>query len=146
METLREVFSLPSGEDTHDLEECNRAYYARELAVGGHIACFAELDGEVVGCGGACLYSEMPSPDNPTGKCAYLMNIYTRPQAQHRGVGGRVVDWLVAQARGWGAGKIYLETSASGRRLYEQKGFVDLPEMMILEAPELETPKSDTRK
>lgn len=132
MEVLREVFSLPEGSDLGRLDRENRAYYARELPRMGHIACFAEVDGQVIGCGGVCLQREMPSPDNPSGKCAYLMNIYTRPEAQRHGVGHSVVRWLVMRARRWGAEKIYLETSREGRALYEGEGFVDLPDMMLL--------------
>lgn len=42
------------------------------------------------------------------------MNIYTRPAFQHCGIGRAVVEWLVEQARAWGAGKFYLETSQAG--------------------------------
>ena len=53
----------------------------------GPLACFAYVGNEIVGCGGICLYQEMPSPDNPSGGCAYLMNIYTRPEFRGQGVG-----------------------------------------------------------
>lgn len=134
METLREVFSIPTGADTVALESENRAYYLRELAAGGHIACFAEIDDEVVGCGGVCIHAEMPSPDNQSGTCAYLMNIYTRPEAQRQGVGARVVEWLIAQSRKRGAEKVYLETSEAARRLYQKLGFEDLLNFMILKS------------
>lgn len=75
MEVLHCVFSIPADADTADLERANRYYYERHLPVGSHIACIASLDGEAVGCGGVCFYEEMPSPDNPCGRCAYLMNI-----------------------------------------------------------------------
>ena len=80
MEVLHEVFSIPSERSVTELESENRRYYQTELPQGGHIACFAYVGEEIVGCGGICLYHEMPSPDNLNGKCAYLMNIYTRPQ------------------------------------------------------------------
>ncbi|MDO4900328.1 GNAT family N-acetyltransferase [Actinomyces sp.] len=114
------------------LERANRAYYERELPTGGHIACLARLDGEPVGCGGVCLHTEMPSPDNPSGHCAYLMNVYTRPAFQGRGVGAAVVDWLIRQARARGVDKVYLEASDAGRRLYESTGFTDMADMMRL--------------
>ena len=132
MAVLREVFSLGEDSDVATLEAANRAYYEREIPKGGHIACFALLDGEVVGCGGVCLQREMPSPDNPNGRCAYLMNIYTRPAARGRDVGTAIVNWLVGRAEKMGAGKVYLETSKAGRRLYEKAGFADLPGMMKL--------------
>ena len=80
MEVLHEVFSIPQNQSTKALEKENRCYYQKALQTGEHIACFACLDDKVIGCGGICFYREMPSPDNLTGKCAYLMNIYTPPQ------------------------------------------------------------------
>ena len=135
MEVLREVFAIPPGQPVAALAEENRRYYQAELPRGGHIACFALLDGEIVGCGGMCLYQEMPSPDNPNGKCAYLMNIYARPPFRRRGVGGAVVRWLVDQAKRRGIPKIYLETSRAGRPLYREIGFAEMPDMMKLSAP-----------
>ncbi len=129
MEVLREVFP---GADCKGLEERNREYYRRALPAGRHIACFAATDDEMVGCGGLCLYEEMPSPDNPSGKCAYLMNIYCRAPYRGRGIGRAIVGFLTGKAREKGITKIYLETSKAGRRLYESAGFVDMPGMMIL--------------
>lgn len=94
MEVLHEVFSIPSERSVTELESENRRYYQTELPQGGHIACFAYVGEEIVGCGGICLYHEMPSPDNLNGKCAYLMNIYTRPQ--FRGHGHREQNRQVA--------------------------------------------------
>ena len=111
MEVLHEVFSIPPLQNTDELEQENRAYYQRALAQEEHIACFAYMEDNIVGCGGICLYQEMPSPDNPTGKCAYLMNIYTKPQFRKRGVGEAIIKWLVAQAIMRGIPKNYVHNS-----------------------------------
>ncbi len=132
MEVLHEVFPSTEYDFPDGLEEENRAYYQWALPAGKHIACFASVDGEIVGCGGMCLYQEMPSPDNPSGQCAYFMNIYCRPQWRRKGVGASVIRWLVDQARAQKITKIYLETSEAGRLFYEQHGFLEMPNMMIL--------------
>lgn len=132
VEVLREVFSIPQDQPVEGLEAENRRYYQRALASGEHIACFACLDGGIVGCGGVCLYGEMPSPDVPSGRCAYLMNIYVRPEIRGQGVGEAIIKWLVERARETGAEKIYLETSDAGRALYTKLGFVPMPDMMKL--------------
>lgn len=132
MEVLREVFVMPEAQSMTELEHVNRHYYQTMLETGGHIACFA-CGEEVMGCGGICIYQEMPSPDNPTGQCAYLMNIYTRPQFRGRGVGEKIVRWLLDQATQRGIIKIYLETSASGRKLYQKIGFCDMADYMKFE-------------
>ncbi len=131
-EVLRCVFSIPADTDITDLMRRNREYYEQALANDSHIACFAKTDGKIIGCGGLCLYDEMPSPDNPTGRCAYLMNIYVRPEYQGHGHGKRIVRWLVGAALSRGIKKIYLETSEAGRLLYSFLGFSDMKDMMHL--------------
>ncbi len=129
---LREVFSVPLEKSLSDLEKENREYYLSEIESGGHIACFAYDGDKIIGCGGVCIYREMPSPDNPSGKCAYLMNIFTDPNYRKNGVGKDVVEWLIAQAKSRGITKIYLETSSAGRALYRNLGFEDMRDMMKL--------------
>ncbi len=132
MEVLHEVFPSPQYTFPEGLEEENRTYYKEALPTGEHIACFAHLGDEIVGCGGLCLYKEMPSPDNPTGQCAYLMNIYCRSAYRNQGVGEAIVQWLIGQAKERKITKIYLETSEDGRKLYDKLGFSDMKDMMIL--------------
>ena len=132
MEVLHEVFGIPSNQPMTELKKENGRYYQKELSEGGHIACFAYMGEKIVGCGGMCLYQEMPSPDNPNGKCAYRMNIYARPQFRRHGIGNTVVRWLIRQAQRRGITKIYLETSEDGRPLYQEIGFTDMSGYMKL--------------
>lgn len=132
MAVLREVFSISADYPTEDLEQENRQYYQVAIPAGTHIACFAYASNQVVGCGGVCIYQEMPSPDNPTGNCAYLMNIYTCPEVRKQGVGEAIVNWLVNQAIQRNISKIYLETSEAGKKLYEKMGFTPMLDMLKL--------------
>jgi GNAT superfamily N-acetyltransferase len=128
---VREVFAAGDA-DLGDLLAENARYYRDELESGGHIACFASIGDDTVGCGGMCLQREMPSPDNPSGRCAWLMNIYVDPAHRGRGVGEAIVSWLVDTARAHGADKIWLETTSDGRPVYEKLGFADLPDILKL--------------
>lgn len=141
MEVLHAVFAEFENKtntqvDWDALREANLAYYMRALTDGTHIACFAlpkQLGPNTpIGCGSICLHEELPSPDNPSGKCAYLMNMYTRPEYRGNGVAGAIVEWVVDQARAAGAQKIYLETTPDGRGVYERAGFADFPDLMKL--------------
>lgn len=132
MQVLHEVFSIPENLSIEELERENRRYYQESLSIGNHIACFAYTNEKIVGCGGICLYNEMPSPDNPSGKCAYLMNIYTHPEFRGYGVGEKIVKWLIWQAIQRNISKIYLETSEDGRNLYKKIGFIPMSDMMKL--------------
>ena len=59
-EVLHSVFSLPANADTSALMRANEAYYKSAFPAGKHIACFAQKDGETIGCGGLCQHDEMP--------------------------------------------------------------------------------------
>lgn len=108
----------------------NRQYYLKHIADGSHIAVVADVDGEDAGCGAICLSEELPSPDNPSGRCAYLMNIYVRDGFRLHGVGHSIVRWLVEKSRELGCDKIYLETTDGARSLYKSVGFKELPGIM----------------
>ena len=130
MIVLHEVFSVPIENKIKELEQQNRCYYQLMLPSEGHISCFAYAENKIVGCGGMCIYQEMPSPDNYSGKCAYIMNIYTCPQFRKQGVGKAIVKWLLEQAHERHITKIYLETSELGRILYQKIGFTAMQNMM----------------
>lgn len=134
MEVLNEEGRLNYG-DTDELEEASWQYYENALANGSHIACFATNSGKIVGCGGMCLHTEMPSADNPSGRCAYLMNIHVCHEAKGSSVGRDIVTWLVTEARRRGITKIYLESSIAARYMYHSMGFRGMDSMMMLSAP-----------
>lgn len=114
----------------------NRRYYIEHIADRTHIAIIATVDGTDAGCGGICLTEELPSPDNPSGRCAYLMNIFVAEEYRRRGIGGVIVRWLVDKARQSGCDKIYLETTKEGKPVYEKAGFRELPGIMKYEDTE----------
>ena len=50
---------------------------------------------EIIGCGGICYQSELPSPENLSGINGYLMNIYTLPE---------MTDYIMLERQdSWGA-------------------------------------------
>lgn len=131
---LAEVFPAKEKEDRTAIRNNNEAYYRRHLADGTHTACFAidTESREIIGCGGICYQNEMPSPDNLSGTNGYLMNIYTLPEYRGEGVGKKIVEYLIDDARKHGTEKIYLESSEAARKLYHEIGFTDLRDYMKL--------------
>ena len=136
MEVLSNVFSQEkkalSDSEWDDIRRENEDYYKEELKKSGHVACAIYVSGELAGCGGVCLYREMPSPDNRSGKCAYLMNIYVRQQYRRQGLAREICNYLIEMAREKGAEKIYLESSNMAVELYRSLGFEDMNGYMKL--------------
>lgn len=131
MEVLDVVFADDAPWDAEQIRAANARYFEKNLGA-TCIACIASVDGIDAGCGAICLQEELPSPDNPGGTCAYLMNIYTRNEFRKHGIARAVVSWLIENARERGIDKIYLESTAAGRPLYETMGFKDMQGMMKL--------------
>ena len=131
MKWRAEVIETVFGEKaTKELLEANHQYYERHIPDGTHRAFIAIYEGQEAGSGSICFTDELPSPDNPSGHCAYLMNIYVREPYREHGVGHAIVKRLLKEAEKHGCGKIYLETTPEGRPVYESLGFKDLPDMM----------------
>lgn len=74
----------------------------------------------------------MPSPDNLTGMCAYLMNIFTLPEYRGQGIGEKTVRWLINRAKERGIEKICLETSDAARKMYGRIGFSPMTDYLKL--------------
>lgn len=126
-EVLAAVFGTAPSEQ---LMEANRSSFLRHLADGTLYGTVAEVGGEDAGCGIAFFREELPSPDNPSGLCALLMNIYVRPAFRRRGTGGEIVRTLVDEALRRGCGRISLETTPQARQLYRSAGFLENGDVM----------------
>ena len=134
MRVLAEVFSDSERPDWESIRKNNERYYKEHLGDDTHTACFAadEENGTIIGCGGICYQQEMPSPDNLSGTNGYLMNIYTIPELRGAGIGRRIVEFLIGDARTRKTEKIYLESSAEARHMYKEIGFSDMLDYMKL--------------
>lgn len=128
-EVIRSVFGT---DPDKRLLVANRQYYRAHIADGSHYAIVARLDDVDCGCGAVCFSSELPSPDNPSGLCAYIMNIYVRKQYRNGGIGHAIVNKLIEECRNRSCGKIYLESTEEAKSFYKTIGFTEMPDMMIL--------------
>lgn len=132
MEVLRAVHKLPKGADMGELEERSFQYYQKALRDGTHIAYLA-LDGDrFVGAGGVSFFQVMPTYHNPSGRKAYIMNLYTDPAYRRQGIAYRMLDILVQEAKAKGVRAISLDATEMGRPLYEKYGFVGMRDEMEL--------------
>jgi len=86
-------------------------------------AWIADLDGRPVASAGLVWFAHPPGPLNPIGTEAYILNVYTRPEARRRGLARALMERLVEEAGRAGVGRIWLRASDEGRPLYEAMGF-----------------------
>lgn len=132
IEVLRAANRLADDADMSLVERQSREYYEESLRTGEHIA-YLVFDGKkFVGAGGVSFFRVMPTYHNPTGRKAYIMNMYTRPDYRRKGIARRTLELLVEEAEKKGIKHISLEATDMGRPLYERFGFVKMNEEMEL--------------
>ena len=108
-------------------------YFATGIPAGRFypwLACDAA--GAAIGCGGLVFLQRPPSPDNPSGREAYVMNIYTIPAWRGRGVAGQLLGQILGFARNSGVTVVRLHATAQGRSIYERAGFEAVGTEMVL--------------
>ena len=129
---LRAVNKLSNDEDMSVVEEESYAYYRRALENGEHIAYLVYDNGAFIGAGGVSFYQVMPTYHNPTGKKAYIMNMYTAQAYRRQGIAFHTLDLLVKDTKEQGVLQIALEATDMGRPLYARYGFVKMEDEMEL--------------
>lgn len=129
---LRAANRLSDDTDMSVVGTASKAYYQQALSEGSHTA-FLVFDGEkIIGTGGISYYNIMPTYHEPTGKRAYIMNMYTAPNYRRRGIAARMVRMLLEDAKEHGVSMVGLEATDMGRPLYESCGFEPLVSEMGL--------------
>lgn len=123
IEVVRAANKLTEDTDMTLVKEESFYYYTKSFSNGDHTA-YLVYDGEVmIGCGGISYYRVMPTYHNPTGKRAYIMNMYTRPQFRRQGIATNILRLLMQEAASKNIREITLEATQEGRSVYEKFGF-----------------------
>lgn len=131
IEVLRAANRLDGNTDMTLVEAESRDYYRSALADGSHVAILVHDGARFVGAGGISFYRVMPTYHNPTGRKAYIMNMYTHPDYRRRGIARHTLSLLIDAAHTAGVDAITLEATEMGRKLYSACSFVPLADEML---------------
>lgn len=133
IEVLRAANKLSDDTDMTEVRHLSYEYYRKALHDGTHTA-YLVFDGDrFAGAGGISYYQVMPTFHNPSGNKAYIMNMYTRPEYRRQGIARRMLGILINDAKSRGVSFITLEATPMGRPLYENAGFAQMKDEMILQ-------------
>ena len=132
IEVLRAANKLSDDIDMSEVEKQSYGYYKKALCNCTHIAYLIFNENYFVGTGGVSFFQVMPTYHNPSGKKAYIMNMYTHPDYRRMGIAYKTLDLLVGEAKNAGITAISLEATDMGRPLYERYGFIKMSAEMEL--------------
>lgn len=132
IEVLRSANQLSETVDMSVVKQESYKYYKKALVDNTHVAYLVFDEDEFIGAGGISYFNVMPTYHNPTGKKAYIMNMYTKPEYRRKGIAFKMLDLLVHDAKAKRITAISLEATDMGKPLYSKYGFVNMKNEMEL--------------
>lgn len=118
--------------DEERIAENLREYFREAMPRGAFIAWFAEREGAVVATSGMVVWRIPPNNSVPTGSQAYVLNMYTIPEARRRGICAALLEKMVEEARALGLSRVHLHASREGESIYRRRGFVEPSDVELL--------------
>ena len=107
-------------------------YFMQSISDGSLISWLAEDNGEIIATSGICFYQLPPTFSNPTGRVAYVTNMYTLPKYRKQGIASHLLKLIVDEAISLEYKLIRLHASSDGKSIYSKMGFVDTDGFMAL--------------
>ncbi len=84
-----------------------------------------------VACGGLLIDRHLPTPNNLSGKVAYILNVVTHPDHRRRGLARKLMQTMLRWVNEQGITKVSLHASEDGASLYKMLGFKPANEMQL---------------
>lgn len=107
-------------------------YFDLSLKEGSLISWIAEEDGIIIASSGICFYQYPPSYSNPTGKIAYVTNMYTQNEYRGKGIASDLLKLVVDEAKKRCYKVVRLKASKQGKPVYERFGFKAFEGYMVM--------------
>ncbi|HMG14136.1 MAG TPA: GNAT family N-acetyltransferase [Saprospiraceae bacterium] len=129
----RIIFALElSGEQPKEsvaaLRDQMTKYFHKATSDNSCISYFAKIDNNIAGIGSIHI-REMPGNfKNPSGKWAYVMNMYTVPEFRRMGGCAGILNALLDEGKKMGITAFELHATKKGERVYVKNGFEPHPE------------------
>ncbi|HUY77173.1 MAG TPA: GNAT family N-acetyltransferase [Ktedonobacterales bacterium] len=106
-----------------ELTRALNAYLAEALPSEQMLIWVAEARGKIVATSGLIFFQKPPTEHNPSGREAYILNMYTLPEWRGQGIATALVQTLLAYVRQTQARRIFMYATPAGKPLYEKLGF-----------------------
>ena len=107
-------------------------YFNSGIADNSFVAWLAIEDNTIIATSGLCFYQLPPNYANPSGKNAYVTNMFTLKNYRRQGIASVLLEKTVYEARSLGFSVIRLHASENGKPLYLKFGFVNSAGYMVL--------------
>ena len=117
------------------LQRSIQDYFRRAIPAEEIVVFVAVADSQIIATSGVIFHVHAPSNRNPTGREAYVMNMFTLPEWRKRGIATRLLQTVIDHSAQNNCRKISLHIVPGGRSLYEKSGFRAIETEMRLDLP-----------
>jgi len=123
---------FPDDEQMAKMSRDFRPWLIAKMAATEYMGWFAETeDGQVVAGCGLWLIEWPPHLIGLATHRGYILNVYTHPDHQRRGLAGMLTQAAVDWCKGNGIDFVFLHASKQGRAVYQRLGFIEGSEMRL---------------
>lgn len=122
---LKEIQDYPSDEEIETFINSLKDFFLEKMKSNEFIAWLVESNNEIIATSGLSFLQKPPHFINMTGKFAYIMNMYTRPEWRRKGIASKLLERLFEEIKQNGIQSVVLHATPTGRPLYEKYGFRD---------------------
>ena len=114
------------------VDQSSREYFDEALRTGVYKGWLAEDPSGRILAGGGIVIANWPGyPGEDLAKRAWILNMYTEPEARRRGIAKKLLEVIIHWCRTAGFHTVSLHASPAGRSLYESAGFQPTNEMRL---------------
>lgn len=132
VELRKEQLTEEGGLPVSDIDKPLADYFNAAITDGSFISWVMVNNGEIIATSGICFYPLPPTFFNPSGKTAYITNMYTKIDYRRSGIATELLHMVMDEAKKRGYRIIRLHTSAYGKSIYQKAGFTDSEGYMAL--------------
>ena len=109
-----------------------KEYFSENIVKNNFIAWLAIENNEIIATSGLCFYELPPNFSNPTGKVAYITNMYTKNNYRRKGIATKLFEKIMEEIKSMDCKVIRLHASKDEKELYKKYGFYDSEGFMHL--------------
>ncbi|MFX1388500.1 MAG: GNAT family N-acetyltransferase [Promethearchaeota archaeon] len=120
---LKEIQNLPSDKEMVIFKNTLREFFLEKMKTGDFMSWLAEINNQIIATSGLSFMQKPPHFINITGKFAYIMNMYTKPEWRKKGIGSKLLEKLIEEIKKKSINSVILHSTEAGRALYEKYGF-----------------------
>jgi len=109
--------------ETNNIRTDLHEYFTNSISNNTLLCWVGTYENRIIATAGLCIYQLPPSFSNPSGKVAYLTNIYTKDEFRKNGIASYLVETLLNEAKASNFTGVRLHASKLGQSVYKKLGF-----------------------